>query len=467
MKNNQLSMNNLTNDQQKAIQAIWDFLLNPNQVELIIDGGAGTGKTWLINYINQAFYDEYKKLCSLFNIKPLTAIFVTATTNKAVSVLNQKLSFGSAITIHKLLKVIPSYDFHTGETILIRPPSSINKFVAPKNSLIIIDECSMIDKELAYILNRDLDDSNKIIYVGDKCQLPPVNESISTIYSKAITNVNLSEPVRNKGFLPLVQLCSQLRETVLTNQFKDIQLVPGVIDYIPDEQSFINEVKSVFNKPQLTHRILSYTNELSLKLNEMIATQVKQYNKPYVANEYYICNSPYKTPQVSHKVYNKQFAINNEEVVKIVSIKSKPTKKTIKATIDFDTSFEDKEQIEYYEAQVISQTTHASYKVNLTQDPIKYRKLLQKLKRQKRHAMYAALNDFILDIRAFEAMTIHKSQGSTFETVYINLSDLGKCRNPYVVSRLLYVAVSRASNRVVFTGSLPKEYGKLLCSTNC
>ena len=199
----------------------------------------------------------------------------------------------------------------------------------------------------------------------------------------------------------------------------------------------------------------------------MIATQVKQYNKPYVANEYYICNSPYKTPQVSHKVYNKQFAINNEEVVKIVSIKSKPTKKTIKATIDFDTSFEDKEQIEYYEAQVISQTTHASYKVNLTQDPIKYRKLLQKLKRQKRHAMYAALNDFILDIRAFEAMTIHKSQGSTFETVYINLSDLGKCRNPYVVSRLLYVAVSRASNRVVFTGSLPKEYGKLLCSTNC
>ena len=77
MKNNQLSMNNLTNDQQKAIQAIWDFLLNPNQVEMIIDGGAGTGKTWLINYINQAFYDEYNKLCSLFNIKPFAILFLT------------------------------------------------------------------------------------------------------------------------------------------------------------------------------------------------------------------------------------------------------------------------------------------------------------------------------------------------------------------------------------------------------
>ena len=49
------------------------------------------------------------------------------------------------------------------------------------------------------------------------------------------------------------------------------------------------------------------------------------------------------------------------------------------------------------------------------------------------------------------AMTIHKSQGSTYDTVYLDTEDLGMVANmDYIMYlRLLYVAVSRASNKVI------------------
>ena len=49
------------------------------------------------------------------------------------------------------------------------------------------------------------------------------------------------------------------------------------------------------------------------------------------------------------------------------------------------------------------------------------------------------------------ARTIHKSQGSTFDVVAIDMDDLYKCaqRDPKMYLRLLYVAVSRAAKKVI------------------
>lgn len=52
------------------------------------------------------------------------------------------------------------------------------------------------------------------------------------------------------------------------------------------------------------------------------------------------------------------------------------------------------------------------------------------------------------------ASTVNKSQGSTYDTVYIDLNDIGKCRDKDQVRRMLYVAVSRARHKVVFTGDI-------------
>jgi len=57
---------------------------------------------------------------------------------------------------------------------------------------------------------------------------------------------------------------------------------------------------------------------------------------------------------------------------------------------------------------------------------------------------YFRLKELYIDLRHAEALTIHKSQGSTFDTVFVDTTSLYTCRNPNERRRLLYVACSRA-----------------------
>ena len=68
----------------------------------------------------------------------------------------------------------------------------------------------------------------------------------------------------------------------------------------------------------------------------------------------------------------------------------------------------------------------------------------------------------VMDLRLPYASTIHKSQGSTFDEVLIDLGSFRSCQDPEVAARLLYVAVSRARKKIKFYGKLPKKYGVLV-----
>lgn len=59
-----------------------------------------------------------------------------------------------------------------------------------------------------------------------------------------------------------------------------------------------------------------------------------------------------------------------------------------------------------------------------------------------------------VDLRPHFACTIHKSQGSTFDEVYIDLNDFKTERDLKQLARLLYVAVSRAKRKVTLTGDI-------------
>ena len=66
------------------------------------------------------------------------------------------------------------------------------------------------------------------------------------------------------------------------------------------------------------------------------------------------------------------------------------------------------------------------------------------------------------DLRAKDSCTVHKSQGSTYDTVFVDLGDLSVCRNPADAARLFYVAFSRARNRVVMYGNLAERFGRIV-----
>ena len=91
---------------------------------------------------------------------------------------------------------------------------------------------------------------------------------------------------------------------------------------------------------------------------------------------------------------------------------------------------------------------------------VKY--LLKETAKKKLWEDYFRLKECFLDLRPKEACTIHKAQGSTVDTVIIDISDLSTCTVPSMAARLLYVAVSRAKERVIFYGNIKPKYGNFI-----
>jgi ATP-dependent exoDNAse (exonuclease V) alpha subunit len=83
-------------------------------------------------------------------------------------------------------------------------------------------------------------------------------------------------------------------------------------------------------------------------------------------------------------------------------------------------------------------------------------KLLKQFAAKKDWMNYFRLKNEFSDFRFAYASTVHKSQGSTYDTVYIDLEDISVCRDLSQLARMLYVAISRATTRVVFYGTPPK-----------
>jgi hypothetical protein len=62
------------------------------------------------------------------------------------------------------------------------------------------------------------------------------------------------------------------------------------------------------------------------------------------------------------------------------------------------------------------------------------------------------------DLRSVAASTTHKAQGSTYDSVIVDLEDIGKCTNIEQTARMQYVALSRPKTRIFVRGQLPARY---------
>ena len=59
------------------------------------------------------------------------------------------------------------------------------------------------------------------------------------------------------------------------------------------------------------------------------------------------------------------------------------------------------------------------------------------------------------DLRPPHAGTIHRSQGSTYDLAYLDLTDIGRNTKWYEIAKLLYVGLTRPRHAVLATGALP------------
>jgi hypothetical protein len=83
------------------------------------------------------------------------------------------------------------------------------------------------------------------------------------------------------------------------------------------------------------------------------------------------------------------------------------------------------------------------------------KQLAEALEKERKYDEAAVIKNTWLDLRSIYGLTIHKSQGSTFKRIYLDIPNINtSIRLDYnLFKKLLYVGASRASEQLIIRGS--------------
>lgn len=430
-------MTQLNSDQQKASDELFRFLLDPEAKEFAIKGPAGVGKTYLLQHLRNHILQMYKDACQLLGSQPIDyEVVLTATTNKAADVLAGSLGIPTQ-TIHSYFRLRVKDDYETGKSTITKT----RDFVVFSKKLIIIDEASMVDKALYKIIHEGTNKTCKIIYVGDPCQLAPVGESLSPVFDPTIPSVELNIPVRNSGQPALMALCKQLRENVKTVSFQKIQEVPGVIERLTGPQ-FQQHVQTNFLPEDNPYRLLAYTNKIVKAYNGFIRQVRGLTNERLVKGERVINNSAFE-----YTYGNSRDLLPAEREYEVIRVDSTDQEMDFLGV-----------PVKFYLVEIGVPKSAYGVVVKQPLDQAHVKSLIDFCARQKDWYSMFRLKGMFPDLRQKDCSTVHKSQGSTFDAVYIDLSNIGTCTIAEQTARMLYVAASRATTKIYLYGELPERY---------
>lgn len=451
----------LTQDQQNAYSAFRKFLIDPDDKTFVLSGYAGTGKSTLVRKL-LADLPRMEQTYRLLDPKyELPEVILTATTNKAAQNLAEIVG-RQVRTIHATLGLTVFNDYERGTTKLgVRAGAP-----AIGDALIFIDEASYIDDYLLKIIYRQTQ-TCKLVFIGDPAQLLAVNATRSPVFDAGHTEATLTQIVRQADDNPIQNVCNDFREAVLSGNFKYLSPDNQTIKHLPRED-FEREIVGEFTRPDWKYgdsKVLAWTNRTVIAFNQGIRDCVQgtpelEVGDYAVVNQYVkLGNKSFKTDQqvlITSKVPTSIFGIDGHIVGLDDGEKGfLPLDWDAAVTLEKSVRKEmDKARKELQEISIMMDALDkaAPDYVSMVKELVSRRASLENT--------YAYHSDKLpkiaswLDLRAAYACTVNKSQGSTYDKVFIDLDDMGKCKQHDQLARMLYVGASRARNQIVFTGDI-------------
>lgn len=453
---------NLNIEQKEASNKILDFLKDDKQNYFGLYGAGGTGKTYMISQTLK----DYKG----------TILFLGAT-NKVVTVLKNSLE--NSGFLNPKVKTIDS--FFKFKIVKDHFNNSEIKYSFPSKKeipiLIVIDEVSMITNK-KFELIEQLKTYCKIILIGDYLQLPPIEEDKNNV----IRNEN--------GFLVSKIFTAVKKENTYTltiqNRQKDGTDLSALVKGFRDNMHLKIDPIALANKKQNSKDLLYYyTNDKELKdeikKNNCVAVcfknlsvlnfnwligSTKSMKKDYRLNEINVGDSLMFDAFYFHKTKAKNTSFYTSNIVEVLEIQKGVTEQfKIKDSIIKNITYsiikvldsDDKiNEIRYVQGGLygpngggLSGSVYGQRKT--------YQKHILEGKNVEQNTDYlkdlntrfANYQNSFAKLKKPYAITAHKAQGSTYNTVIIPVYDY-YTMDYKDANQLLYVALSRAKEKIIF-----------------
>lgn len=466
---NEFSNVKLTDDQTKAIAGLLDFLNKPfdaNDFSRALIGAAGTGKTFVIKYlIHESGYAN-------------SVVGLSAPTHKAVRVLREATGL-KATTIQsdlglRLTVDVDNFDINNPPF----DPQAEKKIEGYK--LYIIDEASMIGRNLKTLIERECKlHKCKVIYCGDSSQLFPVRETFSPAFT-SIKSYTLNQIVRQGDDNPLSDMLHILRsdiknktynflETLNRERFRfNAEHTKGYMTLKKDD--FTDHVLSEFTDEEFSKnidkvRLITYTNRAVASWNTYIRNNIISGAETSIITKHdlILCYTTlldeFKDPIITNSEdyiikdvvnYTNAYGIKGL-LVKFVKIHGGMVTKPLFVVDHSDMA----NLLLYYKLYndklTIAKSANKYNRVSAWKEVYSFKEknlLLTNILNNGKITVYR-------DLDYGFCTSSHKSQGSTFDNVCVDVNDIvfkenGTAYNDAAeINRRLYVAVSRAKNKAI------------------
>lgn len=272
----------LTRDQEHALEKILGFADSEVQA-FILCGYAGTGKTTLLNLINEQLQKSGRQ------------VSLMAPTGRAAKILREKTRL-EASTVHSGI-----YNYSDLKEVKVADEEGADSFQyffelksndTIQNRVFIIDESSMISDDLSegeffrfgsgkllsdlieYTRIQHPRSNNKLIFVGDPAQLaPPTNSKCSPALSAKYLlekfglrtdTATLSKVVRQDSGSGILSVAQQIRQGIDSGFFNQFQ----VSENPPDIHLFTqDDFYQLYDTAAGKKIIISYTNQTAHQIN--------------------------------------------------------------------------------------------------------------------------------------------------------------------------------------------------------
>lgn len=379
--------NNICYDdiQRKAIE--WGV----NNNITIITGGPGTGKTTILTAIVNILIEANKLKDS--------EIALLAPTGRAAKKMMETTGI-SASTIHKYL----GWDKDTNTF-------STNEYSPRNEKYIIVDEVSMIDTLLMEALLKGIKRNAKLILVGDYYQLPSVSEG------------QILKDIIDSDSLPVIRLNQIYRQT---DGSYILNLAYDIKEKNISEDLFIKKDDYLF---------INGDNDNTMSIiKEVILKAIK---KGYTDREVQVLAPMYKSlngidnlNKVLQDLFNPKSDKKKEIIIKDVTYREYD--KVLQLVNDPDNNVYNGD-IGYIEDIIISDGKNITNQININYDGniVEY------------------TPDKFVNFRHGYAISIHKAQGSEFDTVIMPILPSFK---RMLYNKLVYTGVTRAKKSLVVIG---------------